>query len=125
MIFDYLEKVVVEGQIDIPDIGNCTLLTRNDLGEEWYLIIKTEMGWVEAVEYGPAHPELSLLPMAVTQTYNRFEFNQAKLQRIIDKFLNEAKRMISFAKVVELEEIESRIKNTMVVFHQRGNFEVD
>ncbi len=113
MTFDYLERVVVEGQIDIPNIGQCAILTRNDLGEEWYLIIKTELGWTEVIEYGPAHVDFQLLPTSVRQTYDRFEYNEGKLERIINKFLNEPKRLISQAEETSVFNIYHKMKNPL------------
>lgn len=111
MTFDYLQRVVVEGQLDVEDIGQCVLLGRNDLGEEHYLLIKTEMGFSEVIEYGPSVPDLKLLPYAVTLKYNRFEFNQGKLEKIINKFLNDPKKGISQAEVTDIEHIRYLIPN--------------
>lgn len=111
MTFEYLQRVVVDAQIDIENIGECVLLGRNDVGEEFYLIIKTELGWTELLEYGPCVPDLELLPYTYTITYNRIEYNQTKIERIIDKFLNNPKRMISQAEVVQLENIREFLIN--------------
>lgn len=114
MTFDYLGRVVVEGQLEVKDIGDCVILTRNDLAEEWYLLIRTDMGWTEVIEYGPSHPDIKLLPTSVTQTYNRFEFNQGKLLKIIDRFLNEPKRLISQAEVVSLKDVAPNMVNPLI-----------
>lgn len=113
MTFDYLERVVVEGQLYVEDIGNCVLLTRNDLGEEWYLLTRTELGWTEVIEYGPAHVDFELLPTSVKQTYDRFEYNMGKLQRTIDKFLNDPKRLISQAEETTIEEVAHKMINPL------------
>lgn len=111
MTFDYLERVVVDGQLDVDNIGDCVILTRNDLGEEWYLLITTNMGWSEVVEYGPAHPDFDLLPNSVRQTYDRFEYNQGKLIRIIEKFLNDPKRLISQAEETTFNVVREKMIN--------------
>jgi hypothetical protein len=111
MKFDYLERVVVDGQLDIDNIGQCVILTRNDLAEEWYLIIKTELGWTEVIEYGPSHPGFSVLPISVKQTYDRFEYNSSKIERIINKFLNDPKRLISQAEVTQFDVIREKMIN--------------
>lgn len=105
MKFDYIQRVVVESQLDVPDIGQCVLKANNDISEEFYLIVKTELGWTEVLEYGPCVPDLELLQMNYQITYNRFEYNQGKLERIIDKFLNNPKRLITQASVVSLADI--------------------
>ena len=49
MVFEYLEVVSNTAQIDVDDIGNCVLLNRSLLGEEKYLIIRTDIGLTQVV----------------------------------------------------------------------------
>ena len=109
MIFEYVQRVVVDATLDVDNIGECAIQARNDLGEEYYLMIKTVLGWTEIIEYGPACPDISMLPHTVNYKYDRFEFNSAKIERLIDKFLNDGKRMISQAQVVEVDDIRDFI----------------
>ena len=98
-----MQRVVVDATLEIDDIGNCCLLCRNDIGEEFYLITKTVMGWIEVIEYGPCTPDLDILPFSVQLLYDRFEWNQYKLEKRIDKFLNNPKRAITQAEVSSLD----------------------
>lgn len=109
MTFEYLQRVVIDATLEIDNIGECVLQARNDIGDEYYLFIHTELGWTEVVEYGPAHPDISILPNSITYKYDRFEFNFGKIERIIDKFLNDGKRMISQASVVDVEDVRGFI----------------
>ena len=111
MTFDYLERVVVDGQLEVEDIGQCAIQANNDLGEEYYLITKTELGWTELLDYGPFVPDLELLPINYNIKYSRIEYNQSKIERAIDKFLNDPKRCITQAKVVCIEEIRDFLIN--------------
>lgn len=111
MKFDYLERVVVEGQLEVDNIGECVIRANNDLAEDYYLIIRTELGYTEVLEYGPCVPDLELLPASYQIHYNRFDYNSAKIERIIDKFLNDSKRMITQAEVVSLENIRENLIN--------------
>ena len=111
MTFEYLQRVTVEAQIEVDNIGETCLLARNDLGEEWYLMIHTELGWTEVIEYGPAVPDISLLPASVHYSYDRFEFSDFKITRRIENFLNAPKRGITQATIAELEDIEKNIPN--------------
>lgn len=110
MTFEYLQRIIVDAQLDVENIGECVILGRNDLGEEFYLIIRTDMGWTEQINFGPVTPEVDILPFNINLTYARFEFNQTKLMRAIDKFLNDPKKMITQADVVELESIQEPIQ---------------
>ncbi len=113
MTFEYLQRVIVDAQIDIENIGECVLVGRNDLGEEFYLIIRTDMGWTEQINFGPVTPEVDILPFNINLAYSRFEFNQTKLMRAIDKFLNDPKKLITQADVVEPEDINDSIKESL------------
>lgn len=109
MKFDYLQRVVVDAQLNVDDIGQCVIQGRNDLGEEHYLFIRTEMGWTEQVSIGPVCPEIEILPFNISLLYSRYEFNQGKIERAIDKFLNDPKKMISQAEVTTYETIYPNI----------------
>lgn len=111
MTFEYLQRIVVDAQLDIENIGDCYLRAYNDFGEEFYLIIKTQLGETEVIEYGPCVPELQMLHQNYQITYSRFEYNQGKLERIIDKFLNNPKRGITQAEVSSLELFRKNLVN--------------
>jgi hypothetical protein len=109
MTFDYLERVVVEAQLNVDDIGQCVILGRNDIGEEHYLIIRTEMGFTEQILVGPVCPDIDILPFNVSINYTRYEFNQGKIERTIDKFLNDPKKVITQAEVTSFDVIHPYI----------------
>lgn len=111
MTFDYLTRVVVDAQLEIENIGDCVLQCRNDFAEEFYLIIKTELGWTEILEYGPCVPDLDLLPYNYQIKYSRIEYNQGRIEKTIDKFLNDPKKSITQANVCQLAEIREFLVN--------------
>ena len=97
MTFEYLQRVVVDSEIDIEDIGQCCVRGRNDFAEEFYLVVTTEMGMTTIYEYGPATPDIEVLPDKVSITCERFPYNQNRIINRIDKFLNDSKRFITQA----------------------------
>ena len=109
MTFEYLQRVIVDAQLDVDNIGECVIRGRNDLGEEYYLIIRTDMGWTEQINFGPVTPDVDILPFNINMNYARFEFNQSKLMRAIDKFLNDPKKIITQADVVQVSDIRGPI----------------
>lgn len=121
MTFEYLQRIVVDAELTIDNIGDCVVVCNNDLGEEFYLIIKTELGWTEVLEYGPYAPDFEQLPVNYSVKYSRFEFSQFKLERLIDKFLNDGKRAITQARVTELAEVYDNLVNPIdKVFPTKG-----
>ena len=111
MTFEYLQRVVIEAELDVDNIGQCVLQANNDFGEEFYLVIVTELGWTEVFEYGPCTPALEELPVSYQISYSRFEYNEGKIERIIDKFLNNPKRGITQAQIANLDEIRPFMVN--------------
>lgn len=111
MTFEYLQRVIVDGTLEVDDIGHCVIQGNNDIGEFYYLIILTSLGWTEILEYGPCVPDFDLLQANYNIKYSRIEYNQGKIERAIDKFLNEPKRVITQAKVVELGDIREDLIN--------------
>lgn len=111
MTFDYLERVVVEGQLDVENIGQCVIQANNDFGEEFYLIIMTELGYTEILEYGPCLPDMQLLHADYQIKYSRIDYNEGKIEKQIDRFLNNPKRCITQAKVTDIEEIREFLVN--------------
>ena len=120
MTFEYLQRVTVEGELVVDNIGDCVIEANNDFGELFYLIIRTELGWTEILEYGPCVPDLLLLHAEYQIKYNRFEFSEYKIQKRIDKFLNDGKRSITQAKITDLEAIREDLVNPIDKLYNTG-----
>ena len=111
MTFEYLQRIVVEGELDVDNVGECVILANNDFGEEYYMIITTELGYTSILEYGPIVPDIEGLQSTYNIKYTNFEYSQYKIEKAIDKFLNDGKRAITQARLVELEEIRENLIN--------------
>ena len=107
-VFDYQQVITVGAQLEVDDIGECCILGRDDLGQEYYLIITTYMGWTDIIEYGPALPDFEVLPKSVKYTFDRIEYSEFKIEKRIDKFLTG--HPITYAEVTTLEDIGEFIK---------------
>lgn len=115
MQFEYLYEVKATGSIEIDDIGNVALEAINTtLYQEYFLIIKTELGVTKVIEYGPVYiDELRSTnnPPCIDYTYNEFQYSTSKLKGIIEKFLTNPKRCISQVNVVDIEYAKENIIN--------------
>ena len=107
-IFDYQFVRTVGAQLEVPDIGDCCILGRDDIGQEYYLIITTYMGSTDIIEYGPALPDFEVLPKSVKYTFDRIDYSEFKIEKRIDKFLSG--HPITFAEVVQLEDIAEFVR---------------
>ena len=107
-IFDYMQVITVGAQLEVEDIGDCCILGRDDLGQEYYFVTRTNLGTTDIVEYGPAVPDFDMLPKSVTYKFDRIDYSEAKIEKRIDKFLTG--HAITYAQVVDLEEIHEFFK---------------
>ena len=108
-VFEYMQVVTVGAQLEVDDIGECAVLARDDLGQEYYLLITTRMGQTEVIEYGPCIPDISLLPKSVTYKYSRFDYSEFRIEKVIDKFLNS--NPVTCAEIVDEDTIKNLLKN--------------
>ena len=111
MNFDYLCTTIVGNNLEVDDIGNCAIRAYTDYADEYYLVIKTSLGWTEIVEYGPIVQDLDTLSEKMMYTYDRFEYSEYKIEKRIDKFLNRRDKIITQAFVTDIEEIKPLIKD--------------
>ena len=115
MTFEYLKVEEYKDSIDIEDIGNCTINIINDDGKEWYLSISTELGWSEIKTFGPLTVDINTLGYSFAYTYNKIEYDSKKLFKIIDKFINDDKKVIT--EVIELSK-DDFIQRWQDIFQQ-------
>lgn len=111
MTFEYMARIVVDATIDVDDIGNFAIRANNDECEEYYIAVKTVLGWTEIVVFGPIVPDIEQLPKSSSCTYNRFEFNEFKITKAVDKFLNNQYAKITQAQCISVEEAKKNIRN--------------
>ena len=109
MQFEYLQQITAQESIDIDDIGNTAIQCWSNYGETKVLIIKTMDGITEIIEFGPVNTDINELPDKVIYNYQRFEFNQGKIIKIINKFIND--EIVSQVREVTFTEAKNVIKN--------------
>ncbi len=101
MQIDYFLETVVNGSLDIENISNCAIEANDDLGNFYYLIIRTKMGVSNILEFGPIN--VYDITGTAYQKFKRAEINEKKLQRIIYDFLNNDLRKITQAQEISFE----------------------
>lgn len=103
--FDYFYTTKVNAQLCINNIGNCTIKANDDFGNTYFLLIKTKLGLTSIVEYGPYNKEFK--PDHIIYLFDRFDYNESRIEKRIDKFLTSSNRAITQAEEVEEQEIIS------------------
>ena len=112
-IFSYFYTKQAMGDLEVEDIGKCCIQACNDEGMIWYLLIETNMGWTKICEYGPCTPDFFELPKSVYCSFSRIEYNEGKIEKRIDEFLNSKMRNITQAIVVDREVMFSDCKSIL------------
>lgn len=108
-VFDYMQVITVGAQLEVPDIGECCILGRDDIGQEYYLVITTYMGSTDIIEYGPCCPDFDVLPKSVTYKFDRIDYSEYKIEKRIEKFLTG--HPITQADLTSFEDVCNCIKN--------------
>ena len=109
MQFEYLQQITAQESIDIDDIGNTAIQCWSNYGETKVLIIKTMDGITEIIEFGPVNTDINELPDKVIYNYQRFEFNQGKIIKIINKFIND--EIVSQVQEIDFDTAKNVVKN--------------
>lgn len=91
--FNYFYTTMAEDCLDVEDIGNVCIQASNDAGQNWILLIKTRLGFSYILEYGPFY--YTKITEYLNHTFQRIEYSEYKLEKKIDKFLNEPRRLIT------------------------------
>lgn len=114
MEFEYSEVKTYTQTIDIEDIGNCCLLTRDQIGRETYLVIQSILGFTKTIQYGPIIPDLGKLPQRLSYYYDSFDYSDQKIVKMITKFCTDA----SHVEITNLEYIRDHIVNMVDTFEE-------
>lgn len=87
--FEYLYETTATGQVDIEDVGNCALAAYNSVQyKKSFILVKTVEGETRVVISGPHWVELEKPCDEYSFTFQSFQYNQFKIERLIEKFLN-------------------------------------
>ena len=109
MRFDYSQQLQYTADIEIEDVGNVCIKGIDQTLSEYYLVVKTDDGITQVVEYGPRYIDLQISPNKVWYDYYKFEYSDRKVNKVIDNFLNNTKYCIFQAEEVPIDYIKEMI----------------
>ena len=113
MQLEYFYTQQATGVIEIENIGNVALSLTNDTYHEYIAIISTEFGVSEVILCGPFFIDIEELPAKVTLSYQRLDFNESKLFKILDNFVNDGKKCITQVTEIDLANAKETIFNLL------------
>lgn len=120
--FEYFYSKSAFGELQVDDIGDCCIQANNDEGLFYYLLIETNLGWTKILEYGPATPDFDELPKSVSCNFSRIEFDEKKIFKRVDEFLNNRFRNITQAQVVDRDVLFADCKSLLDYMEEKSNF---
>ena len=120
--FEYFFSRMAMGDLEVEDIGNCAIEANDDIGNFYYIVIETNLGFTKIFEYGPTQPDFNEMCKSVTCTFDRIEFNEKKIIKRIQTFLNTPIRNITQAQVVEKEYALDGCKDIIEYMRHKENF---
>lgn len=101
--FEYMAQTTYLDTITVDNIGECCIEAFNDLGQSWYLWVTTKLGKTKVLEYGPYFDGIK--PDSCYCSFMKFDYSDMKVDRIINKFLNNTSRRITQTKIVDPKDI--------------------
>ena len=111
--FPYFGMVEYQDQLYVEDIGNCCLSCGDDIGNVFYLIIRTnDVGQTSMLQFGPFVQNQEFKDYdSCACIYKRIRFDVGKIKKEIKSFINRKGTIISYAMQVELDEIKDKFFN--------------
>ncbi len=107
--YEYLYETKATGFLEVENIGECCLVANNDFLQEQILIITTTMGKTKIIQYGPVYVDNVQSPTDVQYSYCEIDFSDYKIDKRIEKFINDAKFRTTQVTQIELEDALDKI----------------
>lgn len=104
MVFEYSVQRTFNEAIDVVDIGNTALKCVGSKLDEYYIILKTIMGKVSILKFGPVCPDIDVLINDFSVSYKKIDYKEMAIFKEVDKFINDFRKEItSVEEVTEYE----------------------
>ena len=110
MTFEYMHISTSMDSIDVEDIGNVYIKASNDNADVWFMSIKTFLGWCEVKQFGPLKLDENGFDYFFNFFFQKFEYSEKKLFKLINEFINNPKKSITIAEVITAEEFNGKLE---------------
>lgn len=78
---------VNSNELNIENIGNFAICAKNEVGQEYYMIVQTEAGMTRVMTYGPALMELPVTPCKSKMSFETLIYDSKKILSSVSRFL--------------------------------------
>lgn len=100
--FEFNQQLMPQNLLEVEEVGDLCIEASNDDGFYYYLIIKTVLGESKIFAAGPVIPEYDELVNGFNVSYNVTQYKEEKLIKTINTWLNDSKKKLTNASMVEL-----------------------
>lgn len=111
MEFQFNNQLTPQNQIDIDNIGSFALEASNDDGLYYYYLVKTVLGHSIIASCGPIIPDLDILPSGFSINLHKMNYNENRLFKVINSFLNDKEKKITSAYEISIEDAINRFRD--------------
>jgi len=111
MEFQFNNQLTPQNQIDIDNIGSFALEASNDDGLYYYYLVKTVLGHSIIASCGPIIPDLDILPSGFSISLHKMNYNENRLFKVINSFLNDKEKKITSAYEISIEDAINRFRD--------------
>lgn len=113
MNIEYCYELSPMESLEIESVGSVCIEATSDLFERYYLMISTSMGWSKVETFGPLKLDTNELQGKFYFSHIEFEYNQVKLQKQIYNFLNDSKKLIKQAAIIDSKSCSAVLKDVI------------
>ena len=95
------------------DISNLTLNLVNDLGNEWYIDVKTELGNTIIRKFGPVEVGTNKVDKNFSFNYMEIFYTENKIISDVDKYINKDNFAITQVIEIDRETFNERLRGLL------------
>lgn len=111
--FDYFYTMQPMDSYECEDLSNFTLEINTDDAIEYFIDVQTELGETIVKHFGPLKVDDNEFGNAFEFKYCKFQFNEQKIIKLVDKLLNNNKMIVTQVKEIDREEFYNRLDEVM------------
>lgn len=104
MVFEFNHQLLPQNILDIGEIGEFAIEACNDEQYYWYMVARSILGTTIIATCGPVIPDVAFLPSGFSMTLDKVPYKEEKIAKAISMFLNDRKKGITDAKVIDVIE---------------------
>lgn len=104
MEFEFNNELKAQNKINIDNIGSFALEACNENGAFFYYVVQSIMGQCIIASCGPIVPDIDAIPSGFCINLYKMIYNETKLGKAINLFLNDKYKQITAAQEITIED---------------------